>query len=111
MSDKNSATADAAVGRSRINAETAKIPWQELQRFFAQGRAVAVASELDLVEVAWEMSRDNSAAMAVWVEGGQVCQVTDAQAMEWLDSKAIMWCVVVKPWVLVQALPDGVVSD
>jgi len=31
----------------------------------------------------------------------------DIQAIEWLESDAIMWCVVVKPWVLVQPVPTG----
>ena len=38
--------------KDKVNLETSKIAWQELQRFFASGAAVFVASELDLVEVA-----------------------------------------------------------
>ena len=36
-----------------FDAETAKIAWQELQRFFAQGLAIGVEPELDLVDVAY----------------------------------------------------------
>lgn len=93
---------DELVERARINAETAKIAWQELQRFFAQGHAITVSPELDLVDVAWEMSQDNRTLIEVWVAAGKVGQVTDAQAIEWLEANALMWCVVVRPWVLVQ---------
>ena len=56
MNDPDGKSANGAeapdVERARINSETSKIAWQELQRFFAQGIAVAVAPQLDLVEVA-----------------------------------------------------------
>ena len=34
----------------------------------------------------------------------QVGPVTDAQAIEWLEANALMWSVVVRPWVLVQPI-------
>ena len=37
--------------KEKVNLETAKIHWKDLQRFFAKGEAVWVSSELDLVEV------------------------------------------------------------
>jgi hypothetical protein len=77
-----------AVERARINAETAKIAWGELQRFFAQGNAILVSPELDLVDVAWEISRDNRATVEDWMAAEKVGQVTDAQASEWLETSA-----------------------
>ena len=74
----------------------------ELQRFFAGGKAVAVAPELDLVDVAYQVSIDNKAAVESWLSSGRVGRVSDEQAREWLQANALMWAVVVKPWVLVQ---------
>ena len=113
MSEKNNSAADAASSpaasrvneaeeRARIHAETAKIAWQELQRFFAQGLAISVKPELDLVDVAWEMSCDNKDIVEAWMKSGEVAQISDAQAIEWLEANALMWCIVVRPWVLVQ---------
>lgn len=93
---------DDEIERARINAETAKIAWIELQRFFAAGHAVSVSRELDLVEVAWHLSRDDVASFKRWTELGKVAPVSDAQAAEWFAANALMWCVVVRPWVLVQ---------
>jgi len=90
--------------RSKIVAETAKMPWSELQRWFAGGAAIYVAEELDLIDVAWKMSQDNKAALEPWVTSGQVTQVTDQQAVAWLDEDATLWATVVKPWVLVQPI-------
>jgi hypothetical protein len=32
----------------------------------------------------------------------QLSQVVDEQAQQWLDNNAMLWTVVVKPWILVQ---------
>lgn len=90
--------------RVRINSETAKIGWHELQRFFAQGMAIAVSPQLDLVEVAYQASVDNKAQLEKWMAAGRVGQVTDAQAVEWLEANAMMWAVVIKPWIFVQPI-------
>ena len=88
--------------RVRILAETAKIAWKDLQRYFAQGIVVMVKPGLDLVDVAYELTRDNEEQVKHWMEAGKVQNVSDNQAREWLEANALMWAVVVKPWVLVQ---------
>ena len=95
----------AVVFRAKLNLETAKIAWKELQRFFAGGAALMVFADLDLVEVAFQMSEDNVAQIQRWVEAGKLGKVTDAQAAAWFESDALVWAVVVSPWVLVQ--PSG----
>jgi hypothetical protein len=90
------------VYRAKVNLETSRIAWRELQRFFASGAAVYVSNELDLVEVAFQISEDNAAQVAAWMEAGVVARVADAQAQEWYDADADMWAVVISPYVLVQ---------
>ena len=91
-----------ALSKDKVNLETSKIAWQELQRFFASGAAVFVASELDLVEVAYQFSIDNKSQVTEWLQKQQVGLVTDTQALDWLKAEADVWAVVVKPWILVQ---------
>lgn len=88
--------------RDKVNLETSKIPWRELQRFFAGGAAVFVAPELDLVEVAYQFAADNKLLVQQWLELKQVQLVSDQQALSWIEADAEVWAVVVKPWVLVQ---------
>jgi len=90
--------------RAKLNLETAQIAWKELQRFFAGGAALMVSADLDLVEVAFQMSEDHAAQIQRWVEAGKLGKVTDAQAAAWFESDALVWAVVVNPWVLVQPL-------
>ncbi len=91
------------IAREKVNLETSQIAWKELQRFFAAGAAVFVASELDLVDVAYQFSIDNKDRVAEWMQSNQVALVSDRQATDWIEADAVVWAVVVKPWVLVQA--------
>lgn len=88
--------------RAKLNQETARIPWVELQRFFARGVAVWIAPELDLVDTAAAFSQDRTALVQTEMAAGRIAQVDADQAREWLAQDAILWAVVVSPWVLVQ---------
>ena len=90
------------VAREKVNLETSKIAWKELQRFFASGSAVFVASSLDLVDVAYQFSIDNKNLVSQWMQNNQIALVSDQQAINWLESDSDVWTVVVKPWILVQ---------
>jgi len=90
--------------RARIIGETAKIPWLELQRFFAAGKVIWVAGELDLVEVAWAMQQDDVQRVGAWTEQGELAPVNDDQARRWVAADSLLWAVTIKPWVLVQEL-------
>ncbi|WP_339900216.1 DUF2288 family protein [uncultured Gilvimarinus sp.] len=93
--------------KAKVNLETAQIPWRELQRFFAGGTAVYVAPELDLTAVATAMAEDNAAQIQHWMQANQVQPVSDEQASQWFEADAIVWAVVVKPWVVVQERVTG----
>jgi hypothetical protein len=88
--------------RAKVNMETSRIAWKELQKFFAGGAAVKVSPELDLIEVAYQMHNDNKAQFEQWLHKGWVEKVADEQALAWLNADAELWAVVVSPWVLVQ---------
>jgi hypothetical protein len=90
------------INRARVNLETARINWHELQRFFASGAAIFVSEELDLVEVALQFSEDNRQQVEQWLLAGQVARVSDEQALAWYETNAEMWAVVVSPYVLLQ---------
>ena len=88
--------------RAKVNLETSRIAWKELQRFFASGAAISVSSELDLVEVALQISEDNKVQVEQWLVSGQIGKVSDEQAKAWYEADADVWAVVVSPYVLVQ---------
>ena len=95
-------TSNSDFAREKVNLETSQIAWKQLQRFFANGSAVFVAAELDLVEVAYQFSIDNKAQVEQWLQNQQVVLISDQQALTWFEEDAHVWAVVVKPWILVQ---------
>ena len=106
MTDTDACRLEAML-RDEIHAETSKIAWSELQRFFAAGKAIYVAVDLDLVEVAVQVSTDNSELVRQWMDAGKIAPVSDDQARCWFDTDASVWAVVVKPWVLVQDMKEN----
>ena len=90
------------LAKTKVNLETALIPWLELQVFFAKGLAIAVNSQLDLVEVAYQFSIDNAEQIQIWLQQQLIAPVSDQQAQHWFNENSQLWAVVVKPWILVQ---------
>ena len=103
MNKELAAGSKEEVYRAKVNLETAQIAWREVQRFFASGAAVHVSDDLDLVEVAFQMSKDNAEQIQQWMLAGKVAKVSDEQAAEWFEKDALVWAVVVSPWLLVQS--------
>jgi hypothetical protein len=88
--------------RADFLAQTAQIAFTELQRYFAAGRLVKVSDELDLIEVAVQLSQDNAKQFEQWLEQAKLDGVNDEQAALWLKEDRALWAVVADPWVLVQ---------
>ncbi|MFA5370457.1 MAG: DUF2288 domain-containing protein [Sideroxydans sp.] len=88
--------------RAQLNLETARIAWRELQRYFASGATITVGPELDLIEVALQISADNTLQVSQWMDSGKIDRVTDEQALAWYEADAIVWAVVARPYVLIQ---------
>jgi hypothetical protein len=98
----------SAIEKEKLHLETGKVSWLELQRFFAKGEAVWVSNELDLVEVAYQFSLDDTANAKEWLNTKKVAFVSDNQALEWFESNTELWAIVVKPFVLVQEMSHSV---
>jgi hypothetical protein len=88
--------------RVKLNGETARIAWAELQKPFARGAVVKVGAGLDLVDVAASFARDDKTAVERWLRDGSVARLTDQDARDWQERDPTLWAVVAAPWVLVQ---------
>lgn len=94
------------IEKAKINFETSKIPWVELQRFFAAGKVLQVSEDLDLTEVALQMSQDQVAEIQSQIDSGEISVLADEKAKDLFDRQASVWSVVIKPYVLVQEIAD-----
>jgi len=86
----------------KINRETGRVQWSELERHFAQGVVVWVSEELDLIEVALRIAHDDKASIARWMDAGKLAKVSSVQAATWQAADSPLWASVVSPFVLVQ---------
>ena len=87
---------------TRLNGETAKIEWHQLQKHYASGSVISVAPGFDLIKVAIALHRDDTAQVKQWLAKKLVTEVNDTQAQRWYDEKTSVWALVIPPFVLVQ---------
>ena len=87
-----------------LSMETAKIEWAELQRFFAAGNVYQLRAGLDLPALAEKFKRDDAEYIKQLLSKRDLKSVSDDQARLWINQKAIVWAVVIAPFVLVQNL-------
>ena len=92
---------------SKLNRETARIAWRELQRFHANGAVLCLAAAEDLVGAAVALAEDDVAQIGAWLESGALAKVSDERASQWFAEDVELWAVVVAPWVLVQSPAEG----
>lgn len=86
----------------KINRETGRVKWSELERHFASGSVIWVSEALDLIDVALRIAHDDRESVTRWMNEGRVAKVSDAQAQGWLEADEVLWASVVSPFVLVQ---------
>lgn len=87
---------------AKLNLETARIQWRELQRFFAQGKVFMVDIDRDLVSIAHKVASDQADQIDKLIHNAVIHRVTDDQAKTMIEHDSQVWAVVVAPWVLIQ---------
>lgn len=86
----------------RLNGETAKIEWHQLQKHYASGNVLLINQDYDLIKVAMAMHRDDTEQIKQWLEKSVVAEVSDSQAQSWYDEDSLVWALVIPPFILVQ---------
>ena len=88
--------------RAHLHGETAKLPWSELEKHFAQGVVIKVEKGLDIIDVAIVIARDDKDTVETWLETQKVMPVDADDAKKWHEAESSLWTVVVAPFILVQ---------
>ncbi len=88
----------------KLNSETGKINWSELQRHFARGTVVVVDPDLDLIRIAEQVSLDRDETIKSLLAEEKITRATDEHAIRWNEQNQNFWAVVVAPWVIVQEI-------
>ena len=75
---------------ARLNGETAKIEWHQLQKHYASGSVLAVEPGFDLIKVAIALHQDDTAQVKRWLTEGLLSEVSDQQAQAWYNQNSLV---------------------
>ena len=92
--------------RTKLNMQTGKILWPEIQRCFARGVVLVVAHHADLLKIAADIVHDNQAVVEDCLAVGELKRASIEDARSWQKREPLFWAVVAAPWVLVQEIKD-----
>lgn len=95
-------TSDTQAHLAKLLEQTALIHWDELQVHFARGALIRVADNVDLVETALSIVKNDTAAVEGLQELKQLDAPNDDDARAWADQNPEFWALVIAPWVLIQ---------
>lgn len=95
-------TSPSDILRAKLNLETAQLQWSELERHFARGSVIKVATGTDLIDAALHIAENNAATVQGWLADGSMARAEMSDAEDWHARQPHFWVVVVAPWVLVQ---------
>jgi len=97
--------------RAKLNLETAQLAWPELERHFARGDVIKVATGMDLIDAALNIAENNAATVQAWLDEGRIARAELSDAEDWHARQPMFWAVVVAPWVLVQEVAGQLKAD
>ena len=102
MTEQNENPEELLDLRTRLNLETGRVGWKDIEILFARGMVMQVAPQLDLVEVAALTAENATGQIQSWTEQGLVGALSVEQAKDWQSRHPELWAVVVAPWAFVQ---------
>ena len=86
----------------KLNLETARIQWADLERHFARGVVIVIDENLDLPNIAEKMACDDASFIQKMIQQNKIHTPTDQEALLWSSNQQEFWAVVVAPYVLIQ---------
>lgn len=87
---------------TRLNGQTGRIHWHELQRYFARGVVREVSADLDLIQAGKAIIDNDTPTVESWIAQERLRVPQDEQAQRWFEENVEVWALVIAPWVLVQ---------
>jgi len=86
--------------RKKLESELMDTDFRALAPHFARGALVMVAPELDLLDVAEAVARDQRAQVEAWLSQRLIWRTTDDDARRATSTDQTFQFVIVQPWVL-----------
>lgn len=92
--------------RYKLRGEVMASWWEDLAAHQARGALLLARADLDLLDVAEAMARDESSRIEAWLKAGLLkrASTADKEAFEAISEGVRFQFIVVQPWVLAQQL-------
>ncbi|MET1253837.1 DUF2288 family protein [Aliikangiella maris] len=88
--------------KTKLNLETAKLKWKELELFFAKGNLLVVSTRRDLIEVAAQIAENKKDEIETLILNKDI----EFAGPQWVKTNCQnnpdLWTVVVAPYVVCQ---------
>ena len=89
--------------KTRLRADLAEVPWQDLISHSKRDAVIVVSPRLDLVNVGVAIAEDNTALVQFWIQQNLVYKPTPAQLSDWnTHVNTVFSTLIVQPFVLVR---------
>ncbi|WP_185964573.1 DUF2288 family protein [Aliikangiella marina] len=88
--------------KDKLNLETAKISWKELELFFAKGNLLTVSPSKNLIEVAEQIASNQQKEIESLILEKNIEFATPSWVRENCSENPTLWAVVVAPYVVCQ---------
>jgi hypothetical protein len=89
--------------RDKLASELHEVEWSAIRPHVARDAVILVSPELDLIEVAENVTTDKKSQMAEWVDKGLIVKPTQAELELWeTQLQRRFRFLIVSPFVLVQ---------
>lgn len=95
---------DNPVLREKLRLESGVAEWALLREHIERDAAIIVTTDLDMIEAAYQIARDNTAQVRQWLNDGQLIKPAPEQIIAWQSSEPSFSSVVVAPFVLIQEI-------
>lgn len=93
--------------RARLTSLAGPVPYEDVADHLSRDAVFIVAATLSLVECGVAVATDDVARVEAWVGSGELRKPSQAERDSWPTETARRWmAIIVRPFVLVQDLPD-----
>jgi len=83
--------------------EVQSVTWDALAPHAARGALLVVAPNLELMDVAEKIARDDASAVGAWIAGGRIYKPSAEMIQQWEAEENVLFSfAIVQPYVLCQ---------
>lgn len=95
---------DTQTALEKLSKYSGKVSWSYLAPHYKAGALLYVDPSIDLQTVGLALSDDNAAQIQAWLRSGDLVKPCDLHCQHWEASKTEFLAMIVRPFVLAQAI-------